>query len=60
MQLLKEAVPKASLIAIFWNANDQGMTLRYREIEKAARTLKVEVEAIGVASLLISPSHSPR
>jgi putative ABC transport system substrate-binding protein len=48
MELLKEAVPKAALIAVLWNANDQGMTLRYREIEKAARTLRVEVQALGV------------
>jgi putative ABC transport system substrate-binding protein len=48
MQLLKEAVPKAALIAVLWNANDQGMTLRYREIEKAARFLNVEVQAFGV------------
>jgi putative ABC transport system substrate-binding protein len=48
MQLLKEAVPNAALIAILWNANDQGMTLRYRGIEKAARFLHVEVEAFGV------------
>ena len=48
MQLLKEAVPQAALIAILWNANDQGMTLRYREIERAARTLRVEVQALGV------------
>ena len=48
MQLLKEAVPKAALIAILWNVNDQGMTVRYREIEKAARILQVEVQAISV------------
>lgn len=48
MQLLKEAVPKAALIAILWNVNDQGMTVRYREIEKAARILNVEVQAISV------------
>lgn len=48
MELLKEAVPKAGSIAVLWNANDQGMTLRYREIEKAARILKVEVQALGV------------
>ena len=48
MELLKETVPKAGLIAVLWNANDQGMTLRYREIEKAARILKVEVQALGV------------
>jgi putative tryptophan/tyrosine transport system substrate-binding protein len=48
LQLLKEAVPQASLIAVLWNATDPGMTLRYREIEKAARTLNVEVQALGV------------
>jgi ABC-type uncharacterized transport system substrate-binding protein len=48
MELLKEAVPKAALIAVLWNANDQGMTLRYREIEKAARILHVDVQAFGV------------
>lgn len=48
MELLKEAVPKAAVIAVLWNANDDGMTLRYREIEKAARILKVDVQAIGV------------
>jgi putative tryptophan/tyrosine transport system substrate-binding protein len=48
MELLKEAVPKAGLIAVLWNADDDGMTLRYREIEKAARILKVNVQPIGV------------
>jgi putative ABC transport system substrate-binding protein len=48
MQLLKEAVPQANMIAILWNEADPGMTLRYREIEKAARTLRVEVQALGV------------
>jgi len=48
MELLKEAVPKAALIAVLWNADDAGMTLRYRGIEEAARTLKVEVQPLGV------------
>jgi len=48
MELLKEALPKARSIAILWNEADYGMTLRYREIEKAARTLHVEVQAISV------------
>jgi putative ABC transport system substrate-binding protein len=48
MELLKEAVPKASVIAVLWNADDRGMTLRSQELEKAARILKVEVRAIGV------------
>jgi putative ABC transport system substrate-binding protein len=48
MELLKEAVPKAALIAVLWNVGDEGMTLRYREIEKAARILKVEVQALAI------------
>jgi putative ABC transport system substrate-binding protein len=48
MELLKEAVPKAALIAVLWNVGDDGMTLRYREIEKAARILKVEVQALAI------------
>jgi putative tryptophan/tyrosine transport system substrate-binding protein len=48
MELLKEAVPKAARIAVLWNANDRGMTLRYQEIEKAAQILRVEVQALEV------------
>ena len=48
MEILTETVPRAATIAVIWNANDEGMTLRYREIEKAARILKVEVQAFGV------------
>jgi putative ABC transport system substrate-binding protein len=46
--LLKEAVPRATRIAVLWNASDQAMTLRYREIERAARVLRVTVQPLGV------------
>ena len=48
LQLLKEAVPKASKIAVLWNQEDLGMTLRYREIDRAAGMLGVKVQALGV------------
>lgn len=48
LQLLKETLPQARLIAVVWNEADYGMTLRYREIEKAARALNVEVQPVGV------------
>ncbi len=48
LELLKEAVPKASRIAVLWNADDRAMTLRYREIEKAARLLGVTIQPLGV------------
>jgi putative tryptophan/tyrosine transport system substrate-binding protein len=46
--LLKEAVPSATRVAVMWNANDRAMTLRYNEVERAARVLHVSVEPLGV------------
>ena len=46
--LLKEAVPGAARVAVIWNANDRAMTLRYGEVEKAARALRVTVEPLSV------------
>jgi putative tryptophan/tyrosine transport system substrate-binding protein len=48
LELLREVVPRAERIAVLWNADDQSMTLRYREIEKAARVLRVTVQPLGV------------
>ena len=48
MELPKEAVPKASVIAVLWNADDQGMALRYHKIEEAAHVLGVKVQPIEV------------
>jgi putative ABC transport system substrate-binding protein len=48
LELLKEAVPKASRIAVLWNADHRAMTLRYGEIERAARILHVAVQPLGV------------
>ncbi|MBI2205718.1 MAG: ABC transporter substrate-binding protein [Candidatus Rokubacteria bacterium] len=48
MEILKDAMPKAARIAVLWNSNDQGMTLRYRAIEQAARMLNVEVQPLGL------------
>lgn len=48
LQLLKETFPKASRIAVLWNQDDVGMTLRYRKIDAAAHSLGVNVQALGV------------
>jgi putative ABC transport system substrate-binding protein len=48
LEILKEAIPTASRIAVLWNASDQAMTLRYREINRAAAMLGVSVEPLGV------------
>jgi putative ABC transport system substrate-binding protein len=48
LEVLKDAVPKARRIAVLWNQDDQAMTLRFQQIESAARALAVEVNALGV------------
>lgn len=48
LELIKETFPKSTKIAVLWNADDLGMTLRYREIDKAARALRVQVQPLEV------------
>ncbi len=48
LSLLKELVPKLKKVAMLWNRDDLGMTLRYEASAKGARAIGVEVEAIGV------------
>jgi putative ABC transport system substrate-binding protein len=48
LELLKSAVPSLKKIAMLWNADDLGMTTRYRAAAAAASTLGVEVESLGV------------
>ena len=46
--LLKEAVPGATRVAVIWNASDRAMTLRYREVERAAGLLHITVQPLAV------------
>jgi putative ABC transport system substrate-binding protein len=48
LQLLREAVPTASRIAVLWNLRDSAMTQRYREIDRAAQSLGMSVQPLGV------------
>ena len=48
LELLKEAVPAATRVAVLWNAGDRAMTLRYRNIERAAEVLHMRIEPLGV------------
>ncbi len=51
LELLKEAVPKLSRVAVLWNAGDAGMGLRMRATQAASRQLHVTVRPLGVHSL---------
>lgn len=46
--LLKELLPKLSRVAMLWNRDDLGMSLRYEASAKAAQAIGVDVEAVGV------------
>ena len=48
LEVLKDTFPYLRKIAMLWNADDLGMTLRYRSAEAAARTLGFEIQALGV------------
>ncbi len=48
LELLKEAAPRASRVAVLWNSADRAMTFRYQDIEAASRTLRVTVQPLGV------------
>lgn len=48
LALLKEAVPSVHRVAMLWNAEDLGMSLRYKAAEAQARSLGIEVESLGV------------
>jgi putative tryptophan/tyrosine transport system substrate-binding protein len=48
LELLKEAVPALSRIAVLWNAADRGMTLRFEQMQAAALALGETVYPLGV------------
>ncbi len=48
LELLKEFAPGLRRVAMLWNADDLGMTLRYRASESAAQALGVSVQPLGV------------
>ena len=48
MGLLKELTPRLRRVAMLRNANDLGMTLRYRASEVGAQALGISVQPLGV------------
>ena len=49
LSLLKEMSPKLQKVAMLWNREDLGMTLRYQTSAEAARGLGIAVQAVGVS-----------
>jgi len=48
LEILKDTVPNLRRVAMLWNANDLGMSLRYQSAQTAAGVLGVKVQALGV------------
>src|SRR6516162_7480793 len=48
LELIKQAVPKGRRVAMLWNRNDLGMSMRYEASADAARSLGVTVQPLGV------------
>ena len=47
--LLKQAVPSIRKVAMLWNKEDLGMTLRYQASAQVAKSLGTDVQPLGVA-----------
>lgn len=48
LSLLKELAPKLRKVAMIWNKDDLGMTLRYQASAGVAESIGIEVQAVGV------------
>jgi ABC-type uncharacterized transport system substrate-binding protein len=50
LELLKEAVPRLSQVAVVWNPDSPAADLRMKEAEVAARSLQLQLHSAGVRS----------
>jgi putative ABC transport system substrate-binding protein len=48
LEVLKDMVPTLRTVAMLWNVNDLGMTLRYQGAADAARTVGARVQPLGL------------
>jgi putative tryptophan/tyrosine transport system substrate-binding protein len=52
LEILKEIVPNAAPVAMFWNDTNPGMVLRAHEAQNAADRLGLNLQSIGVHDLI--------
>jgi putative ABC transport system substrate-binding protein len=50
IELLKEAFPKISRVAVLWNANSASNAISWKETQEAARPLAVQLQSLEVKS----------
>jgi putative ABC transport system substrate-binding protein len=46
LQILKEAIPRASRVAILWNPADSSFALQMKEVKSAARSLGIQLQHV--------------
>jgi len=51
LELLKEALPAATRVAVLWHRPSQGAALAYRELDRASKQLGLELMDIGISDL---------
>jgi ABC-type uncharacterized transport system substrate-binding protein len=56
LELLKEAIPKLSRVAVLWNPTNQGAPLQWKGTQSAARLLRVTLQSLEVKD----PNDFPR
>jgi putative ABC transport system substrate-binding protein len=52
LEILKEIVPNAAPVAMFWNDTNPAMVLRAREVQNAADKMDLNIQSIGVHDLI--------
>jgi len=50
LELLREALPKASRVAVLWNAAYPSKAIEFRETQRAARSLNITLQSVEVRS----------
>src|SRR5262245_48897264 len=49
LELLREAVPQLSRVAVIWNPDVRGAMLDYKELEGPARSLRLQLQSVEVS-----------
>src|SRR5215468_9563217 len=49
LELLREAVPRLSRVAVIWSPDVRGAVLEYKEMEGPARSLRVKLQSVEVS-----------
>src|SRR5262245_6042428 len=49
LELLREAVPRLSRVAVMWNPDVRGALLDFKELEEPARSMRVQLQSVEMS-----------